>query len=67
MLNASATAARIHAALGDLLDSGAGGDAQLTVAADLLQSAARGDRPPSSPSRSERWLRPGPDLVRTAS
>lgn len=65
-LNVPATAARIHAALGGVLDCGAGSDAQLTVAADLLQSAARGDHPPSSPRRSERWLRPCPDLVRTA-
>ncbi|MFI1018150.1 hypothetical protein [Streptomyces sp. NPDC020965] len=44
-LLAPATAARIHAAFTDILNTEAGQTAQLIVAADLLQSTSRGDHP----------------------
>jgi hypothetical protein len=44
-LNAPATAARIRAAFTDILDTDAGRIALLVAAADLLQSASRGDHP----------------------
>jgi hypothetical protein len=40
-----ATAARIHAAFADTLDTQTGRTAQLIAAADLLQSCSRGDHP----------------------